>query len=157
METLRAFSLKPHDGEYETWPLTSELLRDANPTGKRLPGYVMEAQYRCGDGRYLFVTSWDCLFEESLEIILTDADFKGVDRKSLGAMYSSTWLEHHEPVDAQRLKLLCDNRLEVVVTVGKKLKLEKRTVDPDTVPPGSGGPLPRAAVEPKRMPWWRFW
>lgn len=144
MKALAAFSLKPHQGERETWPLESELLLDSRPTGKSIPGYVLDAQYRCG-GRYLFVTSWDCLFEESLEVILTDEAFKLVERRSIGAMYTSTWLEHHEPVGEHQLLLHCDDDFQILITVQGTLKVEQKSA------------LVRTAGQPPRKAWWKLW
>lgn len=63
MERIDLFTLEKHDGPYEFWRPTTELWLNGKPTGSRIPGYVIEAQYRCGT-RYLLATSWDCPFEE---------------------------------------------------------------------------------------------
>lgn len=125
MQATSTFSLVRLEGEYASRPLETELLADGQSTGMKIPGFVLEAQYRCGD-QYLFITSWDCPFEESLTIVLTNAALKVIDKKSIGAMYTSVWLERHEVLEPNQLILYCDNGFRYKVTVTKLLKLERQ-------------------------------
>jgi hypothetical protein len=155
MQPLTTFSLQKHAGPYESWPLVSGLLREGIGVGKNVPGYVLEAQYRCHVG-YLFVTSWDCPFEEQLEVVLTDERFDILDSRSIGAMYDSTWLMSHEPLGDSQLLLHCDNDWDVRVTVTPTLQLDHRPAGSDSFAPY---PVRSAFVRRVSMgkPWWKFW
>ena len=59
MHRLNVFELAKHEGPYELWPQTTELIKDGVPTGKKIPGYIIEAQYAHTNG-FVLVTSWDC-------------------------------------------------------------------------------------------------
>jgi hypothetical protein len=83
MRVFDSFSLPKHEGPYKSWPLTTELWLDGRPTGTRIPGYVIEAQYRCGD-RYLIATSWDCPFEEMQTFVLLSPELRVSDRSNHG-------------------------------------------------------------------------
>jgi hypothetical protein len=125
MEAIKSFALAKHNGPYESWPLETEVLKTGIPTKRKLPGYILEGQFQHRDF-YVFVTSWDCMFEESLEIVLTDSDLNVLDRQSIGAMYSATWLESCEVVRDEALLLQCDGGLRVHITlVSGQLQLEK--------------------------------
>lgn len=153
MESLNTFSLKPHLGPRESWGLESELLSGGKSTGKSIPGYRLEAQYRSASG-YLFVTSWDC-GEDSLSVILTDGDLCVLDRKSIGAMYDSTWLENHEILSGNQVLLHCDNDFLIRVTVDLGLSLHQKYGElPDFIP----YPTEETTIErSKDKPWWRLW
>lgn len=118
-------SLRQHEEPRASWGLKSELLLCGQPTGKRIPGYVLEAWYQCA-GSYLFVTSWDC-GDDSLSVTLTDVEFNTLDEKSIGAMYDTTLLESHEALSDTQVLLRCDNNFLVRVTVdGKSLRLRQK-------------------------------
>ncbi|WP_126683897.1 hypothetical protein [Dyella choica] len=123
--------------------------------GKSIPGYVLEAQYGCRFG-YLFVTSWDCPFEESLEVVLTDEQLEIIDYRSIGAAYVSTWLMSHEPLGDSQLLLHCDNGWDVRVTVAPELQLDHRPADSTSFSPYL---VKRSSLEKVSMknPWWKFW
>ncbi|WP_295458404.1 hypothetical protein [uncultured Thiodictyon sp.] len=153
MEAIANFTLAKHDGPYESWPLATEVFRDGVATGRKLPGFVLDAQYEHG-GFYLFVTSWDCPFEESLEVVLTDSDLRIVDRKSIGVMYSSTWLEACEVVSANQLRLQCDSDRVFRVTVQSgRLSLKRLHAGADS----TASLLRAGARRATATPWWRFW
>ena len=157
MEATSTFSLVRHEGEYRSWPLETGLLSDGQACGMTIPGFVLEAQYRCGD-QYLFITSWDCPFEESLTIVLTNAALKVIDKKSIGAMYASVWLERHEVVEPNQLLLHCDNGLQYKVTVAKRLQLER--IDPTAPSFNSHPQLEESLKENLKKPVgsrWKFW
>jgi hypothetical protein len=153
MEATSTFSLVRHEGEYESWPLETELLEGGQPTGMKIPGFVLEAQYRCGD-QHLFVTSWDCPFEESLTVILTNAALQVKDKKSIGAMYTSVWLERHEVVEPNQLLLHCDNGFQYKVTVAKRLKLERKEA---AVSSFSAYPQEEESAKKPVGSRWKFW
>ena len=102
--TISCFSLASHDGPYSAWPLTTPLLCDGVPTGRRVPGFVIEGQYRWGD-LVLLINSWDCPFEESYDFLLLNAQHEIIARTSLGVPYGSYLLHAHWPVDATSLRL----------------------------------------------------
>jgi hypothetical protein len=104
VEKIKRFSLATHEGAYETWPLQTALYFDGRATGTSIPGFVIEAQYSCGD-TYLIITSWDCPYEESNEFLLLDLDFRQVARQQLGAWYDSFLLERHTCVAPDTLEL----------------------------------------------------
>lgn len=153
MEAIANFTLATHAGAYESWRLETEVFRDGTATGRKLPGFVLDAQYQHGDF-YLFVTSWDCPFEEALEVVLTDADLRIVDRKRIGAMYSSTWLETCRVVSPNQLLLDCGSDLQVRVTVHSgRLSLTRLLTDADSTRSPSHTGVGRSST----APWWRFW
>ena len=93
MREITDFSLERHAGEYETWPGRSRLLRDGVPLSLTLPGYTLLRQYRTVDG-YLFVTDYDCPYEEVVNFILTDKKLGRIlGERSVGWMYASFWLD----------------------------------------------------------------
>jgi hypothetical protein len=153
MQAINIFTLKHHDGEYKSWPLASELLLAGNATSKRISGYCLEAQYRCGS-HYLFITSWDCPFEESYEIILTNENLDLVDQKNIGTMYKSTWLKQHEVVTENQLLLHFDDGFRVRVTVNGGMILEQQLADSSYCPhPNYAATLKIS----KATKWWKFW
>ena len=74
MEPIELFSLAKHDVPYEEWPSRTELLVERAAVGVAIPGYVIEAQYRCGPG-HLLITSYDCPFEEASTFIPLGTDY----------------------------------------------------------------------------------
>jgi hypothetical protein len=106
---INSYALATHDGPYADWPLTTRLLCDGSPTGAGVPGYVIEGQYRWREF-VLLLTTWDCPFEESCELLLLDAEHRVVARTSLGAPYASVRLHAHWPIDAMSLRLHCEVR-----------------------------------------------
>ncbi len=126
MEKIDLFTLAEHTGPYESWPLKTELIEQGKPTGKKVPGFVLEAQYRHNAG-YLLVTSWDCPFEEAQTFLLLSPGLDVLFKKTIGAPYASIWMEGHEIVDESTVLFHCDGNLDIRATVcsAKKLKLEK--------------------------------
>ena len=102
----------------------SRLLRAGVDAGTELPGCVLDAQYR-HDGGYLFVTSWDCPFEETLNVIVTDPALRIVAQMAIGVPYATVWLEGHEATPEGRLLLRCADG-DYRVTVAPRLLLEYR-------------------------------
>lgn len=66
----------------------SELLVDGQPSGRVLPGPVLEAAVQWRDQHLLFITD-DVPYEEALRIVLIDASLRTVDAAELGAAYST--------------------------------------------------------------------
>ncbi|MFT3735108.1 MAG: hypothetical protein QM776_08795 [Rhodocyclaceae bacterium] len=104
MQKISSLSLEKHEGPYEKWPRQTRLYVDGRDTQRTVPGYVIEAQYRCAAG-YLLVLSQDCLFEESCDCVLLDEQFNTLAETGLGAMYSSFLLDTHWPISATCLRL----------------------------------------------------
>ena len=122
MRLINSFTLVQHLGEYEQWPLATEVLLDGQASGKQIPGYVIEAQY-AHDNYYLLVTSWDCPFEEAQTFVLLSHDLSVLDKKTIGAAYSSIWLQGHEPQGENAVMFHCDGDLDVLATILPKGKL----------------------------------
>jgi hypothetical protein len=104
MEKVALFSLETHSGAYKTWPTKSGLFVDGKPTGKKLPGYVIEAQYKCSEG-YLVITSFDCLYEESNAFVLLDSSFDVVAHTQLGVPYATFLIEEHWPINENAIQV----------------------------------------------------
>jgi len=102
---ITAYTLAEHDGPYASWPLTTPLLCDGVPTGQRVPGFVIEGQYRWND-YVLLINSWDCPFEESYDFLLLNDRHEIVARTSLGGPYITYLLHTHWPESANSVRLL---------------------------------------------------
>ena len=126
MHRLTVFELAKHEGPYESWPQTTELIKDGVPTGKRIPGYIIEAQYAHTHG-FVLVTSWDCPYEEALSFLLLSHECDLLFEKTIGGAYSSVGMEGHEPVDKDAVMFHCDGDLDILATVdtATTLRLEK--------------------------------
>lgn len=116
MDAIDTFSLASHAGPYERWPSTTALFAEGRPTGTSVPGYVLEAQYRCADG-YLLITSWDCPFEEANDFVLLDERFARRAHASLGVPYGSFLLESHTPAGPRELVLRYDGKTVYRLTI----------------------------------------
>jgi hypothetical protein len=66
----------------------SEVLIDGRPTGKLVPGAVLEAAVHCANRYLLFMTD-DFPFEEMLRVVLLDDQFRPVDSALIGGPYST--------------------------------------------------------------------
>ena len=126
MEAIHSFSLAKHDGPYEKWPLRTRLFRDDAPTDAEVPGYVIEAQYRC-DAGFLLITSFDCPFEEANEFVLLAPDLSVLATEHLGVMYGSFLLNAHWPVSDRALRLHYYDRLFYTLAIEgtQSARLEK--------------------------------
>lgn len=93
MREIKEFSLERHAGEYEIWPKRSRLLRDGTPLSVTLPGYNLVRQYDTVDG-YLFVTDYDCMYEEITNFIFVDKNTKWIlSERAIGQIYSTFLLD----------------------------------------------------------------
>jgi hypothetical protein len=128
MKKLNIFELSKHDGPHESWPMDTELIKNGISTGKKIPGYIIEAQYEHVYG-FLLVTSWDCPFEESQSFLLLSHELDLVFEETIGAAYASVWIEGHEPINEHAVMFHCGSNLDIFVTVesANKLRLEKYT------------------------------
>ena len=136
MHSIDDFSLHPrHDPDGPTGQ-TSRLLRAGTDTGTELPGYVLDAQYQ-HDGGYLFVTSWDCLFEESLTVSVTDPALRIVAQADISVPYATVWLERHEATAEGQLLLYC-NHGDYRISVTPRLRVELRAKGEDGFRPLGG-------------------
>jgi hypothetical protein len=59
--------------------ISSQLIADGRPTGRRILGYDLRAQFRVGD-RYLLITDGDCPFEETTHFTLINEHLKRLYR-----------------------------------------------------------------------------
>src|SRR5262245_37672935 len=142
MTPIHIFSLAKHDGPYEAWPPMTALFRHGQTTGAKVPGYIIEAQYQCGD-RYLLATSWDCPFEEMQTFVLLSSKLRVLSERNYGAQYASVWMTGHEPVGPDTVAFHCCNAFDIIITVrarrpfliGSLLKL--RVVDRKPAAPGA--------------------
>lgn len=91
MRPISSFGLEQHAGEYKNWPLRTELLRDGQKTGVKVPGFQILHQFERENGEFVLVTDWDCPFEEATEILLLGPSLRVLCRKTFGAPYYS-WL-----------------------------------------------------------------
>src|SRR5437867_9201341 len=102
MTPLTEFSLEKHSGPYESWPLKSRLLRNGQPTRLSLSGYQLLHQFRVEPG-FLFITDYDCPYEESTHVTLCDSNLRRLSSRFLGWPYTSFLLHRVEWLDPQRL------------------------------------------------------
>lgn len=65
-----------------------EIVRQAQPTGVRVPGAVLEAAGQW-QGFFLVLTTDDVPFEDALHLHLLDAQLRRLDCATLGAPYST--------------------------------------------------------------------
>ena len=159
MLPLDMFKLGLHQGPREAWGMETPLLRNGEVTGRSIPGYILEAQYRCATG-YLFVTSWDC-GDDSLTVVLANDELRVVDEKSIGAMYDCTLLQGHEVVSQHQLllRIYCDADWFIRVTVGEALVLHSTNDLVHFVPYPRETLLESLPAKDKARtkPWWRIW
>lgn len=93
MRATTTFSLERHAGEYATWPPRSRLIHDGAVLPLTLPGYTLLRQYAAVDG-YLFVTDYDCPFEEKTCFILVDKSLNRIlSERGFGWIYASFCLD----------------------------------------------------------------
>lgn len=93
MRAINNFALECHAGEYQSRPSRSRLLRDGTALDISLPGYSLLRQYATVGG-YLFVTDYDCPFEEKTCFTLVDKDLERVlSSRAIGWMYGSFSLD----------------------------------------------------------------
>ncbi|MEC5385148.1 hypothetical protein VVD49_05400 [Uliginosibacterium sp. H3] len=104
MEAISILSLEKHDGEYKDWPKLTRLYCNGIDTGRKIPGYLIEAQYRCAEG-YLLVTSQDCPFEESNDFLLLDAHFDLIATAGLLVPYASFLINEHWPLSDRSIRI----------------------------------------------------
>jgi len=118
MQTIDIFSLKSHAGEYQSWPLQTQLLINDLPSSCYVPGYRLLHQFQTSANDYLLICDWDCPFEEATEIILLDSQFKVVGVRSLGVPYGSFSLNEALVLDDVNLKLTFfrDEHWQVTIT-----------------------------------------
>ena len=127
MNRLNIFELAKHEGPYESWPQTTELIKSGVATGKRIPGYSIEAQYAHTHG-FVLVTSWDCPFEEAQSFLLLSHELDLLFEETIGGAYASVGMKGHEPVNENSVMVHCDGDLDILATVDSAttLRLEKQ-------------------------------
>jgi hypothetical protein len=95
------FTVKPEPGD-SAWH--SELIFDGAPTGQRVPGIRVEAQFSFGD-RWLLLLDEDCPCEGYLFVLLLGAALDLIDQRELGMPYAAGF--------ATRLEIAASNALEL--------------------------------------------
>jgi hypothetical protein len=76
---------------------------------------MIGAQYAYKD-LYLIVTSWDCPYKESQELILLSKDLTVLYKKHIDHTYSTVLLENHEPIAEDQVLFHCSNDTDILVT-----------------------------------------
>ncbi|MFN4118742.1 hypothetical protein [Acidovorax sp.] len=97
-------------------PPQCEILRNGQPTGRRVPGAVLELAAQWQSFTLLFTTD-DTPFEELLHIHLLDAELRLLDSATLGGIYSTgsfSLLASTEP-DTLRFRFIGDTDWSVQV------------------------------------------
>jgi hypothetical protein len=102
MEKISLFSLEKHDGPYHSWPSVTRLYADGVNTQQKLPGFQIEAQYRCNHG-YLIITNYDCPHEETDAFILLSDAYKIIAETQFS--FYSPLIAHHWPVSDTAIRL----------------------------------------------------
>lgn len=118
MQTIDIFSLKDHAGEYQNWPLRTQLLINGSPSPCYVPGYRLLHQFQTPAHEYLLINDWDCPFEEATEIILLDSQLRVLTVRTFGVPYGSFLLDDVLVMDDANLKLTFfqDDHWQVTIT-----------------------------------------
>jgi hypothetical protein len=105
MTELSEFSLGPSSSAVQKWfGNDSQLFRDGKPIPLHVEGSVLRHQFHTTQG-YLFITDYDCPFEEITHITLCSHDFHLLSRRSFMGLFSSYPLDRMECLDHERLLL----------------------------------------------------
>ena len=120
MEKIALLSLEKHQGPYELWPRLTRLYANGEDTQKKLPGFIIEAQYKCEEG-YLVITSQDCPFEESNDFLLLNHAFEIVAKNGIGVPYSSFLINNHWPISEKAIRIHYDEELFYTLNIEKAL------------------------------------
>ena len=101
--SIECFSLAKHEGDYENWPLETELYHNGQATCASVAGSVLEAQYAMAAG-YLLVSTWDCPFEEMATFLLLDTELNLLSRTDLGGWYATGEFKNPRWTDPKTLE-----------------------------------------------------
>jgi len=124
MKKIDIFSLIQHSGDYQAWPLETQLLHHNQPTQTYLPAYQLLHQFQLISGEYVLIADWDCPFEEATEVLLLSAELALIVRQSFSVPYGSFNLEDLQVIDDTNLKLtFYDNDCMQVTIAAKKTGL----------------------------------
>ena len=115
MKEVDLFSFRKTSSSREIWKLESELLINGSPTNTYIPGTFIEAQYVYKD-LYLIATSWRCSYEDSLEFLLLSRDLQIQSKRYIGQLYSSIFIEKHEPIAEDQLVFHCNKGIDILIT-----------------------------------------
>lgn len=88
MRIIHHLSMARLLGHAENDEPRSALLLNGQPTGRVLPGAVLEAAVEW-QGQYLLFITDDVPYEEALRIVLIDAELNVVDSAELGGAYTT--------------------------------------------------------------------
>lgn len=124
MKKIDMFSLIQHSGDYQAWPLVTQLLHHNQPTQTYLPAYQLLHQFQLISGEYVLIADWDCPFEEATEVLLLSAELALIARHSFSVPYGSFNLDDLQAIDDTNLKLtFYDNDCRQVSIKAKKTGL----------------------------------
>jgi hypothetical protein len=106
MRIAKEITTKPANtgGQGEVAP-TSEIILNGAPTGKLVPGAVLEASVQWEDKYLLFMTD-DVPFEEMLSIHLIDGRLNILDSAFIGTPYSPGLFSSLELIESNSVKFL---------------------------------------------------
>jgi hypothetical protein len=96
LTSVTRFSLVP---EQLPSPVRSELTLDGAPTGRRVPGIQLLAQYSFGD-RFLLLLDEDCPYEGYLYILLLGPSLATIEQRELGLVWGAPGFVADLGVDA---------------------------------------------------------
>ena len=105
MKKIDIFSFVQHSGDYQSWPLKTQLLLQSQPTQTQLPAYQLLHQFLLESGEYVLVADWDCPFEEATEVFLLSAKLALIARHSFSVPYGSFNLDDLQVIDDTNLRL----------------------------------------------------
>lgn len=117
MQAISNFSLAKHQGDYQSWPLSSELLLDGEATGLKLPGYALLHQYKSAAGEYFFVTDWDCPYEELTHFMLVSKDYKVLSSRKFGRNYCPYFLCEFRQMDETNFLARFNGDIELQIKI----------------------------------------
>ena len=81
----------------------ANLMLDGRPTGVSVPGIVLEAQYRCGEG-YLLLTTENVPYEEAVHVLLLGPQFSVLDHVELAHPFAPGILSDLRPTGEGQLR-----------------------------------------------------
>ena len=144
MTPVETFALGQTTGTAEGAPL-SDLLAGGTPTGVRVPGLVLEAQYRFGE-EFLLLTTEDVPYEEALHAVLLGRCHAIVDRLQLGHPFAAGILTDLQPAagGSLRFSFFGGDLWELTIAPAR------RRFRPSEAPRGVKGRLLRLLV-PRRL------
>jgi hypothetical protein len=128
VQPCQSFALKASPDK--TGSPQSELLEDGTATITRVPGIILEAQYKCGD-RYLLFTTENIPYEEALHILLLDQRLRRLDDVELSHPFAGGILADLQPAGETQVRFSffgADLWELTVLSVPRRLKARESPV-----------------------------